>query len=290
MGKEKKVIWVISGGGCRGAIAAKSLEKFGNECGKPDLIIGTSVGSILGAWVSKNGGNVEGTKKIFKECAKQMFGKKDNITPPIYDLKRAKICLDKDGILGGRMGDLKIPLIISTVDFVRTQTLYRNSDGASVDKKQKIVDFITPSFAAPVYFTHIDFPREELILSDGGVGNNNFPIMPAFIEAVKRGWGAEELEICAFGTGTKKLTPKEITSRYNRLSKKKWLGAVANTILFARKSAQEEQLNAGINLAEKLPNVKFKYYDADLNKEYDLDDWKSIDEMFELPIFEEIYG
>lgn len=165
-------------------------------------------------------------------------------------------------------------------------TIYFNSDKSWL-KDKSAGYFISPSFAAPLYFRHIPVKEKNYILSDGGVGYNNFAIMPAFIEAVKRGLlGREECRFYAFGTGVEKYNKEE---KFKKLLRKRWLGDILEYLNvksggFARKSSFNEQVNAGFNIAKKIKGVSFIYYDAYVDKEYSLDDVKAIKEMEKLKI------
>jgi hypothetical protein len=270
-----KNIFVISGGGVRGIIAAKALSAVKE---KPDLIIGTSVGSILGAYLALE---IKGDIcSMFKEAAKTIFGKK-KLFPPKYDLDKTASYLDDSVFENKKCGDLKKPLIISSSELAGEATMYFNSDKERL-KDKSVACFISPSFAAPFYFKHILIEEKKHVLSDGGVGYNNFAIMPAFIEAAKRGFlGKEECNFYAFGTGIKRNDKK---AKYAKLSKKVWLGDVLEYLNvksggFARQSSFNEQVNAGFNIAESIDGVSFNYFDAYIDKDYGLDDLKGMEEM-----------
>jgi patatin-like phospholipase/acyl hydrolase len=275
-----KNIFVISGGGVRGIIAAKALSQISV---KPDLIIGTSVGAILGAYLALE---IEGDIcKMFKEAATVIFGKK-KLLPPKYDLDKTVSYLNDKIFKNKNCSDCKVPLIISSSELAGEVTMYFNSDKKR-DKELKIAEFISPSFAAPFYFKHILIRERKYVLSDGGVGYNNFAVMPAFIEAAKRGFlGKEE---CVFYAFEKKNKKSEKDKKFEKLSKKVWLGDVLEYLNvksggFARQSSFNEQINAGFNIANSIKGLSFNYFDAYIKKDYKLDDIKSIDEMEKLEI------
>ncbi|MCL2844415.1 MAG: patatin-like phospholipase family protein [Chitinivibrionia bacterium] len=280
-----KNIFVISGGGVRGIIPAKALTQLKTEKPevKPDLIIGTSVGAILGAYLALG---LDGDLcKVFRDSAGEIF-KKKKLLPPKYNLDNAVKYLDDVIFKGKTCGDFKVPLIVSSSELAGETTMYFNSDKPWL-KDKSVGYFISPSFAAPLYFKHIPIKEKKHILSDGGVGYNNFAIMPAFIEAAKRGFlGKEECCFYAFGTGVEKCNKEE---KYEKLVKKKWLGDVLEYLSvksggFARKSSFNEQINAGYNIAKNVAGVSFVYYDAYVDKNYNLDDVKAIVEMEKLKI------
>jgi patatin-like phospholipase/acyl hydrolase len=275
-----KQIFVISGGGVKGIIAAKALSQMKE---KPDLIIGTSVGAILGAYLSlKMEGDI---CSMFMDTAKVIFGKK-KLLPPKYDLDKTVKFLDGSIFKGKKCSDLEVPLVISSSELAGETTMYFNSDKKWLEDKS-VGYFISPSFAAPFYFKHILIPEKKHVLSDGGVGYNNFAIMPAFIEAAKRGFvGKEKCCIHAFGTGIGKDRKDE---KYMKISKKRWLGDVLEYMSvksggFARQSSFNEQINAGFNIANSIEGISFNYYDAYVEKNYKLDDLKGMEEMAKLEI------
>jgi len=107
-----KNIFVISGGGVRGIIPAKALMELRekNPDVKPDLIIGTSVGAILGAYLALG---MEGDLcKVFRDSAGEIFQKK-KFFPPKYSLDNAVKFLDENIFYGKTCGDFKVPLVIS---------------------------------------------------------------------------------------------------------------------------------------------------------------------------------
>jgi uncharacterized membrane protein YeaQ/YmgE (transglycosylase-associated protein family) len=280
-----KNIFVISGGGVRGIIAANALKKVKEEFGvTPDLILGTSVGSILGAYLAL--GLEEDLCSMFKDAAKIIFGKK-RLIPPLYDLDKTVSFLDNEIFKNKKCSDLKVPLIISSSDLAGESTMYFNSDKEWLADKS-VGYFISPSFAAPLYFKHILIENKKHVLSDGGVGYNNFAIMPAFIEAAKRGFlGKEKCNFYAFGTGVERSKKEK---KYGKLLKESWLGDVLEYLNvksggFARQSSFNEQINAGFNMAKSMNDqISFAYYDAYVGKDYKLDDVSGIEEMSKLEI------
>ena len=278
-----KNIFVISGGGCRGIIAAKALSEVKV---KPDLIIGTSVGAILGAYLALR--MQDDILKMFKDAASVIFGEK-KLRLPRYDLDATVTYLDRYIFKNKKCVDFQVPLVISSSDLAGATTMYYRSDKEWL-RDTSVGVFISPSFAAPFYFKHVLIPEKERVLSDGGVGYNNFPIMPAFIEAAKRKFlGKEECHFYAFGTGIEKNKREE---KYAKLSKQGWFGWFGDIRAFlnvrsggfARKSSLHEQINAGFNIAKNVEGVSFTYFDAYVNKDYQLDDVKGINEMEKLNI------
>jgi patatin-like phospholipase/acyl hydrolase len=171
---------IISGGGVGGIIAAKAMQHVHRKL-KPDLIVGTSVGSILGAYLAlgKSAANCE---KVFTDAAKIIFGKK-SFPPPLYSVERTVEYLQKEVFGMAAVGDVKVPLMIAVFNHTIDKTIFRNTDSKGVDSRMPLAEFIKPSFSAPYYFEPTWIPEKHQVLGDGGVGYNNFPVMPAFMVA-----------------------------------------------------------------------------------------------------------
>jgi hypothetical protein len=276
---------IISGGGVGGIISAKNIQAQAKQL-KPDLIVGTSVGSILGAWIAL-GNDMTKCVELFLNAAKEIFGQK-NTFPPYYDINRIVKYLDKEIFKGAKVGDCKTPLMISAVDLVRNETTYHNTDSNDQNQETKIANFIRPSFSAPAYFQTLNIRKTLQVLSDGGVGYNNFPIMPAFIEMLKREFLNDKLEVYMFGSGLMPHKHDKLEKEYNRLIKGRWWKSVKEYLSpidggFARKSSYHEQINAAASIGKSQSNVTVKYYDAIIEKMYKLDSLTQMKKLNELP-------
>jgi len=286
-----KNVFIISGGGIRGIIAANGLCKLAQSKPslKPDLVVGTSVGAILGAYIAL-GNDYSNVVDIFKEMAHRIFAKR-SFFPPRYNAEEAVQCLE-ELYNGAMVTDVKVPLLIATAELVRNETVYLSTNSRWASDKT-MAQFVQPSFSAPFYFEHVVVPKKRRILSDGGVGYNNFPIMPGFVEMLKHDFLSDVCDIYAFGTGNEDGDDDFIQKEYNRLAKNKWIYDVMKFFSlksagFARESSYREQINAGINIGKTVPNLTFTYYDAKIGKpcDFDFDDVRAIDHLEKLEIFQ----
>jgi len=286
-----KNVFIISGGGIRGIIAANGLCKLAQEKPglKPDLVVGTSVGAILGGYIAI-GNDYSNVVEIFKDMAHRIFGKK-RLFPPRYNAEEAVQCLE-ELYNGAKVSDVKVPLLIATAELVRNETVYLSTNSRWAADKT-LAQFVQPSFSAPFYFEHVAVPKKRRILSDGGVGYNNFPIMPGFVEMLKHDFLSHTCDIYAFGTGNEDGDDIFIQKEYDKLAKNKWIYDVIKFFSlrsagFARESSYREQINAGINIGKTVPNLTFTYFDAKVGKpfNYDFDDVRAIEPLEKLEIFE----
>jgi NTE family protein len=61
---EKKLAFVLGGGGARGAFQVGALQALFNARYKPDILVGTSVGAANAAFIALNGFSSEGLEKL----------------------------------------------------------------------------------------------------------------------------------------------------------------------------------------------------------------------------------
>ncbi|MCL2182073.1 MAG: patatin-like phospholipase family protein [Chitinispirillia bacterium] len=283
----KKVI-ILSGGGIGGIISAKAMQANADDLTAPDLIVGTSVGSILGAYLAL-GNSADDCERVFTGSAKVIFGKKAWF-PPYYSADNTCDYLNRDVFRGARVKDLHVPLVISTYDMVRDKTIYRNSDGKGVNPGMLLAEFIRPSFCAPMYFTAVTVGEMLQVLTDGGVGYNNFPVMPAFAEVSKRGWDNSPLMVYMFGTGLLTHKQADIEREFKRLSRGNWWTEVKEYLSpmqggAARKSSYQEQIDAAMAVGMSADNeTEVHYFDARIEKEYKLDSLADMAKLSGLPV------
>ena len=176
-------------------------------------------------------------------------------------------------------GEVKTKLMMTTVDLVSDTNIFYKS-WRDDNKNIGLVDLIERSFAAPLYFGQINDHVNQLVYSDGGIGNANFPLNEAKLQAEMFGWysDGEELEIHAVGTLYDGYTPS-----FSKVSKGRWLTQVIDYMKpssggLARAQSRLDQLRMMEYICNRVPNIKFKYWDAPSDsKQLKLDGVKYID-------------
>jgi patatin-like phospholipase/acyl hydrolase len=277
----EKNILVLGGGGVKGLVTLQLLDYFSDELPKSyDTYIGTSVGAIIAAALAADKEVLE-LIDVFPILVKKIFGNKKFIKPK-YSLENAVKVIDE--YFGGMLSkNLKKKLIISSTDLVRNVTHYLK---ASDFPEMTLGEFVSRSFAAPMYFSSIVDEKTKTVWSDGGVGYQNLPIHCGIMDALDNRSGLTKLY--AFGTGKVK---QDESKEFSRLAKSRWLREVLDYLSlktggFARNSSVQEQVNSGKYWADKTGNI-FSYYDAWLDKDIDLDDWKKVQNELDIEIIKE---
>jgi NTE family protein len=158
--RRKKVGLVLSGGSVRGAAHLGVLEVLEREGLRPDCVVGTSAGSVVGA-VYCAGLDLDETKRMALDL---QWRKLSRVTRPrlgFLDGQRLEQYLDETiGYL--QFEELEIPLAAVAVDIVRGDVV--------VLKEGPVAPAVRASCAIPGVFTPLE--RGEQILVDGGVLNN----------------------------------------------------------------------------------------------------------------------
>jgi len=212
----KRRILSIDGGGIKGIFAARFLAQIEKDngvqiCDYFDIIAGTSTGAIIAAALAigipakeivdlydKNG------ETIFKEYKLnsnvKAIGNFKTIFYSRYDNKELKKCLQnifKNKLLGDSRTRLLIPAVNLDTGGVEVFKTAHNAEFKN-DYREKIVDILLSTTAAPTYFPAYDFKGRGRFI-DGGVGANN-PSNIAIIEALTRcQWDKESLYVLSIG-------------------------------------------------------------------------------------------
>lgn len=162
-----KIAIVFCGGGSRGAAEIGfycALQEAGIQ---PDLIVGTSVGAVVGAYVA-SGLESNRIRQLWIEWSRQ---KRFRFNWKIlWKLRRAEGLLRTDGLCAfledtlpvKRFEDLKIPLTIIATDL-------RGGDSVLFEKGD-LIPAILASTAVPLYFPPVRIGQRQLV--DGGITNN----------------------------------------------------------------------------------------------------------------------
>lgn len=161
--KRHKLGLALSGGGAKG-FAHVGVFKLLEECGlKPDIISGTSAGSIAGALFA-DGYSAKEIAELFKGKEFTEFAQFQLPKAGLFDSKRLSQFLDRH-IRTKRIEDLPIPLVVIATDL---------DNGVSREfRSGPIVPAVTASCSVPIIFSPVEIDGIHYV--DGGLFRN-FPV------------------------------------------------------------------------------------------------------------------
>ncbi len=162
---QKKVALVLGGGGARGFAHVGVIREL-ESAGIPiDMIVGVSVGSLIGALYADTGDSFKLEWKSFKIEKNQIFDFKVlNVWDGLAKGDALMAYLDKN-LENTFIEDLKIPLAIVAVDLYSGQPV--------VFRRGLIKTAVRASTSVPGIFAPVPF--EDKLLVDGGVLGNLAP-------------------------------------------------------------------------------------------------------------------
>lgn len=201
----KRVI-SIDGGGAKGIIPLTVIAEIEARTGKRfseifDLAIGSSVGSIVTGILSSTDLKAEEFLDIMKDVLPKIF--KWRLRMPIFQPKYSRKELTEvlyEYIGPKTMSECVLKYICTSVNMVDGQNHYFKS-WEEKDGKELLVEAITRSYAAPLYFGKVVDKKNNAVWLDGGTGNNSNPLQEAYIEILRQGWDKEEVHILSLGCG-----------------------------------------------------------------------------------------
>jgi patatin-like phospholipase/acyl hydrolase len=201
-----KKILVLDGGGARGMVQASALAVLESHVGPLheyfDLIIGSSIGSIVGGAIASGKIDCESVKYEMRSVLPLVFKKRFGMF-----IRKAKYKKDPLFEAAARMFGGSLKMCECRTKFIGTSV--NDMDGRvhffkSWEEKDgvlSVVDVMNRSSAAPVYFGAVPDEKTPAVWIDGGVGLNNNPAFFSFIEAVRQGWDSEKVLCVNVGTG-----------------------------------------------------------------------------------------
>ncbi len=205
----------LDGGGVRGVFSAQLLDSIDSQLGIDiyktfDLIVGTSTGSIVAAYVATRGDMSELVKE-FEQNASKIFAPQflsHGYFKSRYRSSNLESFLkDKFGSL--KLGQIDKPLIInasnaSTGEVHLFKSAYqeklRNGDYFR-DGEVYLYKAIQASCSAPTYFDPVEMSGD--LLCDGGIWANN-PSVVGYVDAI-RNFNRPHESIRVFSVGTGKI-------------------------------------------------------------------------------------
>lgn len=161
--KAYKLGLALSGGGAKG-FAHIGVFKLLEECGlKPDIIVGTSVGSLMGALFA-DGYTPDEIKDLFTGREFSEFAQLQIPKSGLFDSKRFRYFLRRH-LRAKTFEELKIPLVVVATDL---------DNGESHEfRSGPIVEAVTASCSIPIIFSPVVINGVHYV--DGGLFHN-FPV------------------------------------------------------------------------------------------------------------------
>lgn len=161
--KTYKLGLALSGGGAKG-FAHIGVFKLLEECGiKPDIMVGTSVGSLMGVLFA-DGYSADEIKDLFTGREFSEFAKLQLPKSGLFDSKRFRYFL-KRHLRAKNIEDLSVPFIVMATDL---------DNGVSHEfRSGSIVDAVTASCSIPIIFSPVVINGVHYV--DGGLFHN-FPV------------------------------------------------------------------------------------------------------------------
>jgi len=186
---------VLSGGGNRGPLQAGAIKALLEHGIVPDMIVGSSVGALHGAYlaaeptVAQAGRMITlwrdaGRRRLFGASPLSTFLKTLRGSDHLTDNRRIRAYIEASLPPGVRIfGDLQVPLYV-TICHLLTQTLYVYGDDADAP----LVDAVLTSAAVPGFFPPTYHGGQAFV--DGGV-ISNLPIKVALARGATEIWALD---------------------------------------------------------------------------------------------------
>lgn len=280
----------LDSGGSKGIAQATALKEMEKELGVPlyelfDLIIGSSVGAILGGVLATGKVNARELNDIVLDGIYKIFAKEFRIPilQPLYSRKPFyeifNDAVGKDFL----MNECVTKFICTAVSKVDGRTHFFKS-WEEKDGKLKLIDAISRSYAAPYYFGKIVDKVDKQVWVDGAAGDATSTLIEALIEAIRQKWlhNGEHVHILSIGTGR-----TDIGTPYPKAKK----GCGLSDILFywnlgngglSRVQSVESRNNLLVAIDENYENLSFNRIDINLPKKMN-----AMDKLEYIPNYQE---
>jgi hypothetical protein len=266
----KRMVLACDGGGLRGIIVARCLERLEAVEGKPcnqifDFMAGTSTGSIIVAGLAV-GVPASTLCDFYLEEAPQVFRRLSWLYQLLhrfgwrYDKSYLRQRMAE--LIGDiRLKDLPVDILITAKDTVRSETMFFEKDTFA---EMRLADAVEASGSAPTYFR----PLGRYI--DGGVGAFNNPCYQAAREVMyyyrkKHGpdrYPEGQVRMLSFGAGRAVNTMEE-----GEAERKSILDWALYVIEEAMDDANDQQVSATYTDYHLTGRLEFRRYQVELSRE-----------------------
>ncbi|HEY61958.1 MAG TPA: patatin-like phospholipase family protein [Anaerolineae bacterium] len=276
---RKHVALAIDGGGMRGIIITRALQRLEEAFGLPAhhifrLTAGTSTGSIIAAGIAAKL-SAKQMYKLYVELGPMIFTKtwrKWFFPLTRYRYDNAPLIEALKYSLGDcTMGDFwktdpPTDVVITTFDLVENRTRFIKP-WKEATRDWQVAHAVLASSSVPTYF-----PVVEGRFADGGVGSYANPCYLAAYELrFCLGWDPAETTLISLGTGR---FPHHFNSEQaNRLWAWEWINPVVDAF---QRSAGDQQ----VHLVDTFfKDLDFRRFQIDLEEEITMDDVSRIPEL-----------
>ena len=272
----------FDGGGIRGALSIKLLEKIQDETPNivktSNMISGTSTGSLIALGLAYGMTPSEISNLYSKENLEYIFDKSySQISRPKYDnnhLKEILLSVFPENLKLKDLGKLVvIPTFYIGNEYNSWKAIFYNNLPNAETEDYRVVDVAMASSAAPVFFPSYDCHI------DGGIIATD-PSLASIIYAIddELGKRMDQIRLLSFGTGYCYNSIKEDTSKWGAIdwviSKDPDLPIISVTL---EGNAQLSQI-----FSKKLLDSNYYRVNPKMDKDISMDDTKSMDYLLEL--------
>jgi len=258
---NKKMLLACDGGGIRGIIIARCLEKLeeieGSPCHKIfNFMAGTSTGAIM-AGALAIGIPARELVQLYLGKGKEMFKKNSSLWTRYWKYKYTKTEVKKkfkEIFSDITLKELPVDIIITAKDTVRGETMFFEK---KMFGNMLLREAIESSMSAPTYFA----PNGRYI--DGGIGSFNNPCYQAAVEAIHYlKYPKGRIRLLSFGTGREINNMKE-----GEAEKKNKLGWVKYVIGEGMDDANEQQVQLVRREYVTRGEIEFRRYQLSFTRE-----------------------
>jgi predicted acylesterase/phospholipase RssA len=280
-----KRILVLSGGGVKGLAQARALRILEERIQKSvsnlfDLVVGSSVGAILGSVLSTGRVSAFLTEQMMIQTVPILFRRQWFPPIPRYDRTPFRKSWSELGLGAFRMAQCRTRFMCTAVSYEDNLTHFFKSWHPQEDDLLYSVQL--RSWAAPLYFGKVS--DRAGVWGDGGTGLFNCPISHALTQAERLGWlHKEPVHVLHIGTGY------NLERRDRKRAEK--LGPFGEILNFLQPDdggwARYEAAKQAVKDAEArvgfIPGYSFQNVDLEIPKEMErLDGLKFMDEYLRM--------
>jgi patatin-like phospholipase/acyl hydrolase len=282
----RHLILSLDGGGIRGVLTAKLLERLEAACPFLDgvqLFAGTSTGGLLALGLAR-GLSPTDLVELYRQWGSVIFSDRDaldRLAGPADELWRADYD-NQQGLRsallphfeGLRLRDLGHRVLIPTFDLCASlpsgqrqwkPKFLHNYDTPGNDGAVSVLDAALRTTAAPTYF-----PSYQGAI-DGGVVVNN-PSMCAVAKALKAGVPLEEIHVLSLGTG---FSPRKIEGQRLDWGSSQWSTRIIQLMLEGMPGVADYQ-------CAQVLGPRYLRLDVTLEEPIDLDDAERVADLIEI--------
>lgn len=263
-------ILIMPGGGVMGIISLACWDAVERQMDMPlyelaDLVVGSSIGGLVGGAVASGRLTAAEMLETCRVVIPQAFKRRFRFYPKYDRAPVTETFINRVGV-GFKMSGCVTRLVVTAVR-ARDKTNHFFKSWQEKDGHLPLLEAVTRTYAAPVYFGKWRTPGTKEVWLDGGTGSMNTPIMVGIWEAVRQGWlGNDRVHVLSVGTG---YTP-EVTS-WDKLRRMRWLREVCMYLDpadggMARYQSRNDNVKAAEDLVDKVPGFTFQHVDVRVPK------------------------